>query len=100
MMTVTGILMRVQPDNYTKDGKTIVQCNAVVFPDDPNARENYNVQYGNSFYEEPGFESKLKELEGKRVHIPVRIFSFKNGGFKLNAVELARAAQATKPQAA
>lgn len=100
MMTVSGIVMNAVDGSYTnKDNVTVPQLDLVIFPEDPTATEAHTVQFGKEYFQtSPTLSHDMKQLMGKRVSVSFRIFSFKNGGYKLNATGLPKVAAPAAPK--
>ncbi len=85
MLVVNGVLGSVVDDSYTNknSGELVPQTTLVFFPSDGET-ETTKVsldkhQLGS------GAGAAWKELIGKKVSAAVRIFDFKNGGYKILA---------------
>lgn len=94
MLKVQGVLASVVDDNYTnKNTGELVPQNILVFMPSEGETETTKVTLDKKQLA-AGAGAAWKNLIGKPVSVAVRIFDFKNGGYKILALHDAKPLQA------
>lgn len=99
MLIAKGEVRRVIDDSYVNKntGEQVIQQCLIIEPDD--GKDNLEITL-NSHQVKSGAASQWQVLKGKQSAIKVRILSFKNGGYKLIALDDAKPLQLNIPAVA
>lgn len=71
MLTITGEVRKVIPDDYIKDGKTVSRFILIVEPD--NQSQNYEIQFTPAQCEAQ-LHKQWEKMKGKKASIEVSIY--------------------------